>query len=78
MEERFRHAERWHGALTNWQRPLWVGWGMLDPVATENVLNAVLELRPAAEVIRFEDLGHYPQIEDAERVAVVLRASLPA
>ena len=78
MEERFRHAERWHGALTNWPEPLWLAWGMLDPVATENVLNAVLELRPAAEVTRFEDLGHYPQIEDPERVAVVLRASLPA
>jgi len=78
MEERFRHAERWHGALTNWQRPLGAAWGMLDPVATENVLNAVIELRPAADVTRFEDLGHYPQIEDPQRVADVLRASLPA
>ncbi len=78
MEERFRHAERWHGALTNWPKPVWLAWGMLDPVATENVLNAVVELRPAADVTRFEDLGHYPQIEDPERVADVLRASVPA
>ncbi len=78
MEERFRHAERWHGALTNWAKPLSLAWGMVDPVATENVLNAVLELRPAAAVTRFDDLGHYPQIEDPERVAGVLRASIPA
>ncbi|HEX3294174.1 MAG TPA: alpha/beta hydrolase [Solirubrobacterales bacterium] len=78
MEERFRHAERWHGALTNWPKSLSLGWGMLDPVATQNVLDAVLELRPAAKVTRFEDLGHYPQIEDPQRVADVLRASLPA
>ncbi|HET9120786.1 MAG TPA: alpha/beta hydrolase [Solirubrobacterales bacterium] len=78
MEERFRHAERWHGALTNWPKPLGLAWGMLDPVATENVLDAVIELRPAAEVTRFEDLGHYPQIEDPQRVADVLRAALPA
>ena len=51
---------------------------MVDPVATENVLDAVLELRPAAAVTRFDDLGHYPQIEDPERVAGVLRASIPA
>ena len=78
MEERFRHAERWHGALTNWPKPLGLAWGMLDPVATENVLDAVIELRPAADVTRFEDLGHYPQIEDPQRVVDVLRARLPA
>jgi pimeloyl-ACP methyl ester carboxylesterase len=78
MEERFRHAERWHGALRSWPKPLSLAWGMLDPVATERVLEAVLELRPAAPVTRFEDLGHYPQIEDPGRVAGVLRESLPA
>jgi pimeloyl-ACP methyl ester carboxylesterase len=78
MEERFRHAERWHGALGNWRKALSLAWGMLDPVATENVLDAVLQLRPTAEVTRFEDLGHYPQIEDPQRVADVLRASVPA
>ena len=78
MEERFRHAERWHGALSNWPKPLSLAWGMLDPVATENVLDAVVELRPAAPVTRFEDLGHYPQIEDPQRVVEVLRASLAA
>jgi pimeloyl-ACP methyl ester carboxylesterase len=49
---------------------------MVDPVATERVLDAVLELRPSAPVTRFEDLGHYPQIEDPERVAVALRGVL--
>jgi pimeloyl-ACP methyl ester carboxylesterase len=78
MEERFRHAERWHGALRSWPKPLSLAWGMLDPVATTNVLEAVLELRPQAPVTRFEDLGHYPQIEDPEQVAGALRASLPA
>ena len=78
MEERFRHAERWHGALANWPKPVSLAWGMLDPVATERVLDAVLELRPAAVQTRFEDLGHYPQIEDPGRVMDVLRASIPA
>jgi pimeloyl-ACP methyl ester carboxylesterase len=78
MEERFRHAERWHGALRNWPKPISLAWGMLDPVATERVLEAVLELRPEASLARFEDLGHYPQIEDPERVATALRDALPA
>jgi pimeloyl-ACP methyl ester carboxylesterase len=91
MEERFRHARRWHGALRDWppnqgdssasrpgSPPLSLAWGMLDPVATDAVLEAVLELRPRAPVTRFEDLGHYPQIEDPQRVAGALRAALAA
>jgi pimeloyl-ACP methyl ester carboxylesterase len=78
MEERFRHADRWHGALRDWPKPLSLAWGMLDPVATERVLHAVLELRPAAALSRFEDLGHYPQIEDPRRVADALGEPLRA
>jgi pimeloyl-ACP methyl ester carboxylesterase len=78
MEERFRYADRWHGALREWPKPVSLAWGMLDPVATERVLDAVLELRPQAAVTRFEDLGHYPQIEDPARVAEALRGALPA
>jgi len=51
---------------------------MLDPVATANVLTAVLELRPQAPMTRFADLGHYPQIEDPARVAEALQAALDA
>jgi pimeloyl-ACP methyl ester carboxylesterase len=78
MDERFKHAERWHGAIRDWEKPLSLAWGMLDPVATEQVLEAVIALRPGARVTRFEDLGHYPQIEDPGRVAEALQAALEA
>jgi pimeloyl-ACP methyl ester carboxylesterase len=78
MGERFKHADRWHGALRDWEKPLSLAWGMLDPVATEAVLDAVLELRPRAPVTRFADLGHYPQIEDPNRVAEALQAAVAA
>jgi pimeloyl-ACP methyl ester carboxylesterase len=78
MEERFRHAGRWHGALRDWPKPLSLAWGMLDPVATTKVLEAVLDLRPQAPVTRFEDLGHYPQIEDPARVEKALQGALTA
>jgi pimeloyl-ACP methyl ester carboxylesterase len=76
MEERFRHAGRWHSALREWPKPLALVWGMVDPVATGKVLDAVVELRPQAPVRRFDDLGHYPQIEDPARVADALRGPL--
>jgi pimeloyl-ACP methyl ester carboxylesterase len=78
MDERERHAERWYGALKEWPKPLHLAWGMADPVATENVLDGVLALCPSAPLTRFEDLGHYPQIEDPGRVGEALQAALAA
>ncbi|MGZ5420478.1 MAG: alpha/beta fold hydrolase [Solirubrobacterales bacterium] len=73
MDERFENAERWHGAIRDWEGPLSLAWGMLDPVATPVVLEAVRELRPAAPLRCWEELGHYPQIEDPAAVARALR-----
>jgi pimeloyl-ACP methyl ester carboxylesterase len=76
MNERERRAPRWYGALARWEKPLHLVWAMRDPVATENVLNGVLELRPEAPLTRLEDLGHYPQIEDPARLSAALQAAI--
>jgi pimeloyl-ACP methyl ester carboxylesterase len=76
MDEREEKAERWHGALRDWPKPLHLAWGMSDPVATERVLAGVLALRPNAPLTRMEDLGHYPQIERPEAISEVLKAAL--
>jgi pimeloyl-ACP methyl ester carboxylesterase len=76
MDEREEKAERWHGAIRDWPKPLHLVWGMSDPVATQNVLDRVLELRPSAPLIRLEELGHYPQIERPEAVVEALNAAL--
>ena len=49
-----------------------LAWGMRDPVSTPAVLDAVRALRPAAPVTRFDDLGHYPQLEAAGAVAPIV------
>jgi pimeloyl-ACP methyl ester carboxylesterase len=72
LHERVTHASRWHGALRGWPGRLELAWASLDPVCTEAVLQAVLELRPSAPLTRFADLGHYPQLEDPARVAAVI------
>jgi pimeloyl-ACP methyl ester carboxylesterase len=78
MDERFRHAERWHGALRDWPGPLQLAWGLADPVATIEVLKAVRELRPEAPLTELPELGHYPQIEDPARLNAVLQDALDA
>lgn len=63
LDERERYAERWHGAVRDWPKPLSFLWALNDPVATTNVLDGLRELRPAADVVELPGVGHYPQVE---------------
>lgn len=73
LDERERYAERWHGAVRDWPKPLSFLWALDDPVATTNVLDGLRELRPAADVVELPGVGHYPQVEVPE---VFTRAAL--
>jgi pimeloyl-ACP methyl ester carboxylesterase len=66
LDERERYAQRWHGAVRDWPKPLGFLWALEDPVATTNVLDGLRELRPSAPVTELPGLGHYPQVEDPD------------
>ncbi len=66
LNERVEFADRWHGAVRDWTKPLAFLWATGDPVATTSVLAGLRELRPAAEVVQLPGIGHYPQIEVPE------------
>jgi pimeloyl-ACP methyl ester carboxylesterase len=68
MAERERLTDRWHGAFRDWPHPLHLAWGLQDPVATTKVLDGLRALRDSP-VTELPDIGHYPQIEDPERIA---------
>ena len=72
MDERDRLTDRWHGAVRDWPGDLSLAWGLLDPVASTAVLDGLRELRPGVPVTELPDLGHYPQLEVPERIAVVV------
>ncbi|MGH2923999.1 MAG: alpha/beta fold hydrolase [Solirubrobacterales bacterium] len=78
MDERERKAERWHGAIRRWPKPLHLAWGMRDPVATKRVLDGVRTLRPHAPLTPLPELGHYPQIEEPAALAGPLSGALRA
>jgi pimeloyl-ACP methyl ester carboxylesterase len=71
------HAGRWHGAIREWPGDLRLAWGLLDRVATTEVLAAMRELRPAVPVTELPELAHYPQLEDPRQIARALRSALP-
>ena len=66
LDERVAFADRWHGAVRDWTKPLSFLWATADPVATTSVLTGLRELRPAAQVVELPGIGHYPQIEVPE------------
>jgi pimeloyl-ACP methyl ester carboxylesterase len=73
MDQREEHAGRWHGAIRDWPGELNLAWGLRDPVATTDVLEALRELRPRVPVTELPELAHYPQLEDPRQMAHVLR-----
>lgn len=60
------------GALTRLDVPALVAWGMKDPVARSAIADALAGEIPGAKRVSWEDLGHYPQVEDPARVAEVV------
>jgi len=66
LHERVAYASRWKGALRDWPGHLELAWADLDPICTEAVLQAVLDLRPRVPVARLRGLGHYPQLESPD------------
>ena len=74
MDQRETYAERWHGAIRDWNGDLDLAWGLQDPVATTAVLDAVCALRPDAMVVQMAELAHYPQVEDPWQMAHALES----
>jgi pimeloyl-ACP methyl ester carboxylesterase len=69
MEERVRFRERWVGALTRVRMPVLVAWGARDPVTRLAIAERLAREVPGASLVAWDELGHYPHVEDPVRVA---------
>lgn len=69
IHDRRAHRDRWVGALERAPLPRSFVWGMLDPVSGAHMAEAIARGLPDAEIVRLEDVGHWPQLEAAEEVA---------
>ena len=66
--ERITHRDRWVGALVHAPMPRRFVNGPLDPNSGAHMAARYRELVPDADVVSLAGLGHYPQLEDPERV----------
>jgi len=69
MKERVRYSERWLGPLHRTSVPLQLVWGRLDPIAVHAIAEQLCSANPQIILKTLDEIGHYPQLEAAERVA---------
>jgi pimeloyl-ACP methyl ester carboxylesterase len=74
IEERHRFHRRWIGALEVCDVPALVAWGRRDSVAVVAIAEQLAREIPGARFETWDDLGHWPQIEDPARVAATVSA----
>lgn len=72
IEERRAHQERFTQGFVSFEGPMTALWGELDPIAVVAMTDRLLELRPATEVERWADVGHWPSLEAPDRLAAAI------
>ena len=77
MAERRRERARWVGALQTTDTPLRLICGALDPVSGLHMSERYRELVPRADIVVLDDAGHFPQLEDPERVFAAIAEFFP-
>jgi pimeloyl-ACP methyl ester carboxylesterase len=75
IEERRRNQARFTGAIESHPSPVAIAWGTDDPIAVPAMATRLHEVRPDAELVWLEDVGHYPMLESP---SAFLDAVLPA
>jgi pimeloyl-ACP methyl ester carboxylesterase len=63
IRDRERHRDRWVDALERSDLPRAFVWGMLDPVSGAHMAERIATGLPDAELIRLDDVAHWPQLE---------------
>jgi pimeloyl-ACP methyl ester carboxylesterase len=69
IEERRANQDRFTEGLVSFDGPMSALWGDLDPIAVVAMTDRLKELRPATEIVRWADVGHWPSLEAPDRVA---------
>ncbi len=69
IRDRERHATRWVHALETTRVPRHFLWGMLDPVSGAHMAARLAERLPAVDLVRLDDVAHWPQLEAPDVIA---------
>ncbi len=70
MHQREQYRERWVGALQDPKTPRHLTVGMADPISGANMVERFKELIENTTITELDDIGHFPQIEAPDVVAL--------
>jgi pimeloyl-ACP methyl ester carboxylesterase len=68
INQRRQNRERWVGAIISSNIPITFIAGGEDPISGKHMIEHYKKLIPNANVKEFPELGHYPQVEDADAI----------
>lgn len=74
MADRREHRARWVSVLSHPPGPIALINGSVDPVSGAHLADAVQALNPSLPITRLDGVGHYPQVEAADRVLSAYRS----
>ncbi|MCZ6517906.1 MAG: alpha/beta hydrolase [Gammaproteobacteria bacterium] len=72
MNERKEYLQRWQAGIINFNGPVSMFWGELDPVSVVKMAYAWKDMQPKIELHIWPDTAHWPMIDAPDRVAKVI------
>ncbi|WP_367104192.1 alpha/beta fold hydrolase [uncultured Psychrobacter sp.] len=69
IPQRKKYRKRWVGAIIDSPVPIKLIAGAKDPISGQHMIERYRTLIPNANITVMPDLGHYPQIEDADAIS---------
>ncbi len=58
--------------FADWPRPILVGWGVRDPWLAVTMAETFVKTLPHGDLVKLEEVGHYPQEDWHEKVTAIL------
>ena len=72
MEQREENLQRWQMGIVNFNGPVSMFWGKLDPISVVKMADAWKDMQPKIELHKWPDVAHWPMIDVPDRVANVI------
>ncbi len=72
MTQRQVYLQRWQAGIINFNGPVSMFWGELDPVSVVIMADAWKDMQPKIELHKWPDVAHWPMIDVPDRVAHVI------
>jgi pimeloyl-ACP methyl ester carboxylesterase len=72
MLQRKQELQRWQMGIVNFNGPVSMFWGELDPVSVVSMADAWKDMQPKIELHKWPDVAHWPMIDVPDRVAKII------